>query len=117
MAKKDKDKKTVRVAAERAARWTVRGVPARMQKAAGNAARARGQTLGQWLCEAVEAALTQVPDGPGAAAAGWRETVEARLAKLESALIGVADGQSATPGEIPRPPDGGKRPVRDRIFA
>lgn len=82
MAKKVK--KTEKVGGERAARWTVRGVPARLQKAAGDAARARGQTLGQWLTGVVEAAIAAAPETP--AETGWREAFEARLVELEAAM-------------------------------
>lgn len=74
-------------------RWTVRGVPVKLQKAAGDAARARGLTLGQWLSEVLTATL---PGGgarllsPAAreGAERWDEAIERRLARLEAAVFG-----------------------------
>jgi hypothetical protein len=82
MAKKEK--KALKVTVERASRWTVRGVPARLQKSAGDLARMRGQTLGQWLSEVVEAAITNAADAPGIPMTDWRQSIAARLAKLEA---------------------------------
>lgn len=78
--------KTV-VAADKAGRWTVRGVSAGLQKAAGDAARARGLTLGQWLTEVVEAAVGPGGATPAAAGAGWTEAIERRLDRLEQAVF------------------------------
>lgn len=70
----------------RAPRWTVRGVPSRLQKAAGDAARAQGLTLGQWLSRLLEEGVARdAPDG-GGAATGWAAAIEARLARLEERL-------------------------------
>jgi hypothetical protein len=75
-----------RAAAEQGSRWTVRGVPADLQKAVGDAARARGMTLGQWLTEALESAVSR--DAPqAAAAAGWTDAIERRLERLERAVF------------------------------
>ncbi|MEK0085021.1 hypothetical protein [Benzoatithermus flavus] len=68
-------------------RWTVRGVPAKLQKAAGDAARARGLTLGQWLSEVLTAALPQRKALPAEAAERWEQAVERRLARLEAAVF------------------------------
>lgn len=68
-------------------RWTVRGVPARLQKGAGDAARARGLTLGQWLSEVVDAALAARPRRPAEMAEPWEQMVERRLARLEAAVL------------------------------
>lgn len=70
----------------RAPRWTVRGVPSRLQKAAGDAARAQGLTLGQWLCRLLEEGVARdAPDG-GGPATSWAAAIEARLARLEERL-------------------------------
>jgi hypothetical protein len=77
----------------------VRGVAAPLQKAAGDAARARGLTLGQWLSGVVEAAVADQPEA--AAATGWRagidarfDALEARLGRLEAALAETANGHA-----------------------
>lgn len=84
-------KKTERAArpgkAPKGDRWTVRGVPTRLQKAAGDAARARGLTLGQWLSEVLTAALPQRKALPAEAAERWEQAVERRLARLEAAVF------------------------------
>lgn len=67
-------------------RWTVRGVPAKLQKAAGDAARARGLTLGQWLSEVLTTALPQRARGPETAEA-WEMAIERRVARLEAAML------------------------------
>ena len=99
MAKKEK--RAVKAGADKAARWTVRGVPSRLQKAAGDVARSNGKTLGQWLSGVVETALANAPEAAAAAANGWRETIEARLAKLEAA-VPAASEPSAPIGEAGR---------------
>lgn len=81
MAKKDKKPAK---AAPRETRWTVRGVPVKLQRAAGDAARARGQTLGQWLAAVLAEAVMH--DNPGHAEPSWMEAMEQRLARLEAAL-------------------------------
>lgn len=68
-------------------RWTVRGVPARLQKAAGDAARARGLTLGQWLSEVLTTALPQRTRISAEAAEQWERAVERRLDRLEAAVF------------------------------
>lgn len=70
----------------RSARWTVRGVPPRLQKAAGEAARARGLTLGQWLCRLLEEGTARDAPNGGGPATSWAEAIEARLARLEARL-------------------------------
>ena len=96
MAKKaDKTVKPGRPA--KADRWTVRGVPARLQKAAGDAARARGLTLGQWLSEALTAALPRTARAPAQATERWEETIERRLARLEAAVL---QDEAAKPGAV-----------------
>lgn len=107
MAKKTrKVVRAARVAATPAkdgARWTVRGVPAGLQKAAGDAARARGLTLGQWLAEALEGAVGRDAPGPAGAAAtaGWRETIERRLDRLEREVFaGTSASAAAEPAAV-----------------
>ena len=100
MAKKvRKVERTVRAAsaADKAGgRWTVRGVPAGLQKAAGDAARARGLTLGQWLTEVVEAAAGHgAAASPAAAAAGWTEAIERRLDRLEREVFAATATDTA----------------------
>jgi hypothetical protein len=82
MAKKDR--RGARESGERATRWTVRGVPAHLQRSAGDLARARGQTLGQWLSEVVAAAVADAGDATLPAASGWRQSIEDRLTRLET---------------------------------
>ena len=78
----------------KAGRWTVRGVPTELQKAAGDAARARGLTLGQWLTEALEAGVSR--DAPPATAAmGWTGAIEQRLQRLEQAVLAGKPDQTA----------------------
>jgi hypothetical protein len=82
-------KRAAKTGPDKASRWTVRGVAVPLQRAASEAARARGQTLGQWLSEVVEGALADAPGlASASAAAGWREAIEARLARLED-VVGV----------------------------
>lgn len=68
-------------------RWTVRGVSAKLQKAAGDAARARGLTLGQWLSEVLTTALPQRARGSAEAAEAWEMAIERRVARLEAAML------------------------------
>jgi hypothetical protein len=75
-------------------RWTVRGVSGKLQKAAGDAARARGLTLGGWLSEVLTAALAQRARAPAEAAEAWEAAVERRLAGLEAAVF---QGNAASP--------------------
>lgn len=78
-------------------RWTVRGVPSALQKAAGDAARARGLTLGQWLSEVVEAAAGPgTAASPAAADAGWTEAIERRLDRLERAVFAATGADAAS---------------------
>lgn len=80
--------------ASKGERWTVRGVPTKLQKAAGDAARARGLTLGQWLSEVLAGALPKRARAPAEAAARWEEAIERRLARLEAAVF----DRAAEPG-------------------
>ncbi len=74
--------------AEKSDRWTVRGVPAKLQKAAGDAARARGMTLGQWLSGVLATALPQRQAGIQIEATErWEEAIERRVARLESMVL------------------------------
>jgi hypothetical protein len=90
-----------RAAAEQGSRWTVRGVPADLQKAAGDAARARGLTLGQWLTEALEAAVGRDAPHAAAAPAGWTDAIERRLERLERAVFPEATATAAAAGAAP----------------
>jgi hypothetical protein len=66
-----------------------------MQRAAGDAARARGLTLGQWLTELLGGAVdADAPVTPATAATGWSEAIERRLDRLERAVFA---------GEAPAP--------------
>lgn len=92
------------VKAPKGDRWTVRGVPGKLQKAAGDAARARGLTLGGWLSEVLTAALAQRTRAPAEAAAAWEEAIERRLAGLEAAVFqGNAAGTETAPDAAARP--------------
>ena len=86
-------------------RWTVRGVPAKLQKAAGDAARARGLTLGQWLGEVLSSALALGRGrAPAEATERWEQAVEQRLARLEAAVFDTdraASGASAAAAARP----------------
>jgi hypothetical protein len=94
--KSDKGAKAARGGSGKTGRWTVRGVPVRLQRAAANAARAEGKTVGQWLTQllAAETARAGVPSAP---VEGWGETIERRLERLEQALFG-----EGTPAEAAR---------------
>jgi hypothetical protein len=72
-----------RKAAVRGERWTVRGVAGPLQKAAADAAREEGLTLGAWVTRLVDAAVAGRESSPATAA--WREAIEARVARLEAA--------------------------------
>lgn len=73
--------------AQKGDRWTVRGVSAKLQKSAGDAARARGLTLGQWLSEVLTTALAQRTRAPAEAAEEWGQAVERRLTRLEAEVF------------------------------
>ena len=97
----DMAKKGRRVArpasANKDGRWTVRGVPVELQKAAGDAARARGLTLGRWLTEALAACVAR--DAPPATAAmGWTEAIEQRLLRLEQAVLAGRPAETTAAG-------------------
>jgi hypothetical protein len=62
-------------------------VSTKLQKAAGDAARARGMTLGQWLSEVLGSALAQHKRTAAPAAEEWEQAVERRLARLEAAVL------------------------------
>jgi hypothetical protein len=85
-------------------RWTVRGVPGKLQKAAGDAARARGLTLGQWLGEVLSSALPRRGSASAEATERWEQAIEQRLARLEAAVFdkdAVASGVAAAPAARP----------------
>lgn len=84
-------------------RWTVRGVPAKLQKAAGDAARAKGMTLGQWLSQALTAALPRRGVAPAETTQRWEEAVEQRLARLEAAVLVSERTASGVSAEAARP--------------
>jgi hypothetical protein len=68
-------------------RWTVRGVPTKLQKAAGDAARAKGMTLGQWLSQVLGSSLPRRGVAPAETTQRWEEAVEQRLARLEAVVL------------------------------
>ena len=83
------------VKAQKTDRWTVRGVPAKLQKAAGDAARARGMTLGQWLSGVLTTALPQRRTAvPAEATERWEEAIERRVSRLEGLVL---DGEAKRP--------------------
>lgn len=84
-------------------RWTVRGVPSKLQKAAGDAARAKGLTLGQWLGEVLAAALPRRGSLPAEATRRWEEAVEQRLARLEAVVLVKERPVAGVAAEAARP--------------
>ena len=79
-------------------------MPAKLQKAAGDAARARGLTLGQWLGEVLSSALPRRGRAPAEATERWEQAVEQRLARLEAAVFDTdraASGASAAAAARP----------------
>jgi hypothetical protein len=84
-------------------RWTVRGVPAKLQKAAGDAARAKGLTLGQWLSEVLGSALPRRGVVPAEATQRWEEAVEQRLARLEAVVLVNERAAAGVSAEAARP--------------
>ncbi len=73
-------------------------MPPRLQKAAGEAARARGLTLGQWLSRLLEEGTARdAPDGAGPVTS-WAAQIEARLARLEARL---GEPSVAVPSDAP----------------
>ena len=66
-------------------RWTIRGIPADLQRAAADAAKAQGRTLGRWVADAINAALA------GGQPADERQTGDAaRLVHLEGQICDLA---------------------------
>ena len=98
-------KKTERAArpVKKTDRWTVRGVPARLQKAAGDAARARGLTLGQWLGEVLGAALPRRGAAPAEVTERWEQAIEQRLARLEAVVLVKERPAAGVAAEAARP--------------
>lgn len=84
-------------------RWTVRGVPSKLQKAAGDAARAKGLTLGQWLGEVLAAALPRRGSLQAEATRRWEEAVEQRLARLEAVVLVKERPVAGVAAEAARP--------------
>jgi hypothetical protein len=84
-------------------RWTVRGVPGKLQKGAGDAARARGLTLGQWLSEVLTVALARRAREPVEAAEAWEQAVERRLSRLETSVFHGDAVRSDAAAEAARP--------------
>ena len=79
-------------------------MPTKLQKAAGDAARARGLTLGQWLGEVLGAALPRRGAAPAEATERWEQAVEQRLTRLEAAVFDTeraASGASAAAAARP----------------
>jgi hypothetical protein len=92
-------------AAKTGARWTVRGVPVRLQRAAGDAARAQGLTVGQWLNKLLASATASTGERGGGPPPGsdLGEQLEQRLARLEAAVFGA-------PAALPPVPERGLEP-------
>ncbi len=82
--------KAAKAKAARSERWTVRGVPGRLQRAAAEAAREDGLTLGAWVSGLIEQAVAGRDPSPSALAVEWRLALEARIARLEAAA-GLAE--------------------------
>lgn len=82
--------KAAKAKVARSERWTVRGVPGRLQRAAAEAAREDGLTLGVWVSGLIEQAVAGRDPSPAAMAAEWRVSLEARIARLEAAA-GLAE--------------------------
>jgi hypothetical protein len=98
MAKKQKRPvRPAKATVVRTSRWTVRGVPGELQKAAGDAARARGMTLGQWLTELLDGATH---GEPGASTSSWAAAIESRLDRLEAALMEPGTSAKPIPSDI-----------------
>jgi hypothetical protein len=92
--------KAAKAKAARTERWTVRGVAGRLQRAAAEAAREDGVTLGAWVSRLVEQAVIGREPSAAAMAAEWRQRLEARVARLEAAAgLDAADAAVAEPGE------------------
>lgn len=68
---------------EQSDRWTVRGVPARLQKAAAEAAWAADLTVGAWLSRLVEGAVDQVLPPAEPSTIERFAAIEQRLDRLE----------------------------------
>ena len=84
-------------------RWTVRGVPTKLQKAAGDAARAKGMTLGQWLSQVLGSSLPRRGVAPAEATQRWEEAVEQRLARLEALVLVSERAATGVSAEAARP--------------
>ena len=85
--------------AEQGDRWTVRGVPARLQKAAAEAAWAADLTMGAWLSQLVEEAVA------GSLPPSEPSTIE-RLEEIERRLDMIERGLSNEPAKrVSKRPD------------
>ena len=103
MARKpDKSPKASRQGSGKTGRWTVRGVPVRLQRAAGDAARAEGKTVGQWLSQLLADSTARGPARPAAPVGGWGETIERRLLHLAEAVFGAGAATEPAPDPEPR---------------
>ena len=72
--------------AEQGDRWTVRGVPARLQKAAAEAAWAADLTMGAWLSQLVEDAVAGTLPPTEPSTIERFEAIERRLERVEKSL-------------------------------
>jgi hypothetical protein len=79
-----------------AVRWTIRGVPSRLQRAAGDAARARGLTLGQWVSQALDEALDRNTVASNGESNPWVLAMEERVARLEARILARDAAEAAT---------------------
>ena len=89
MGKKDDKAPRARpqtVKTEQGDRWTVRGVPARLQKAAAEAAWAADLTMGAWLSQLVEQAVADSLPPSEPSVIERFAVIERRLDKLERAV-------------------------------
>ncbi|WP_159718306.1 hypothetical protein [Geminicoccus flavidas] len=97
-----RDSKTARskppvIKAEKGERWTVRGVPAHLQKAAAEAAWTADLTVGAWLTRLVEAAVADGLPPTELTTTQRFEAIEQRLERLERALNERPDQQREAP--------------------
>jgi hypothetical protein len=85
LARKGDKQRGKRTKSELGERWTVRGVPSRLQKAAAACARSEGLTMGAWLSRLLEQAVAghvEASEPP----TDWRRLIESRLERLEEML-------------------------------
>lgn len=89
--------KAAKAKVARTERWTVRGVAGRLQRAAAEAARENGVTLGAWVSGVIEQAVAGREPSTAAMSAEWREALEERITRLEAAA-GLAAAEESSVG-------------------